>query len=314
MSVSDCPPDVQVKRRASQTAPPEPVPAEYRRCTKKSCTWCIHETSTYKLCHCCRDRIARYFKTDKGKAAISRGNKSEAGKAAQRRYNKTEKGKANRKRVSTSEKRKAAQAAWRKTPNGRAYIKKNSNSVASKAAAARHQKSEKGKLTKQRYQQTTKGRATDRRAQTSEKGKARRKRYNKEIMNQLTNSLYHMVVGKHQNPQTFPRMGVFSSNADARQHFQLHFAPWMSFDNQGVYEAGMGYNVKWQIGHGIPKKAYDPTNDEDLLKCWSRDNLRPQCARENNELRDRLPSHDWLNARSHLWPASWGGRIPGFCD
>ena len=272
VSVSDCPPDVHVKRRASITAPPKPIPVEYRRCTRKNCTWCIHETSTYKTCAICRDRVVRFSKTDKGKAAISKKNKSEKTKVVQNRYYKSEKGKACAHRANTSAKGKATKAAWRKTENGKANAKKHTLHTP--------------------------------------KAKERIRRNNKEIMNQLAKSLSTMVSGKHLNPTTFPRMGVFSSNADARQHFQLHFAPWMSFDNQGVLKAGMGYNVKWQIGHGIPKKAYDPTNDEDLLKCWSRDNLRPQCARENNELRDRLPSHDWLNARSHLWPAAWNGRIP----
>lgn len=210
----------------------------------------------------------------------------------------------------SSEKGKATAAAWRKTENGKRYIKKNSQSDAAKAAQAKFRQTDAYKEIRKRYQQTPKGKACERRANTSEKGRARTRRRNHTLMAQLGNSLYHMVCGTHPNPTTFPRMGIFSGNADARQHFQLHFAPWMSFDNQGMYESGMAYNTKWQIGHGIPKAAYDPTNDEDLLKCWSRDNLRPQCARENNELRAKLPSHDWLNAHSHLWPASWGGRIP----
>lgn len=304
--------DVKVTRRSGAS-----VPSGFRRCTKKSCTWCIAESSPFNTCTACRDRIARWSATPKGMATIKKNKTSEAGKLSHKKalekYYATEKGVACKTRENTKD-RSVQSAAWRKTEKGKAYVKRNAQSDATKASRKKRMKTEKYKVAKKRFQQSEKGKACNHRAHTSEKGKARRRRYNREMMNQLSNSLYHMVVGKHQNPVTFPKMGLFASNTDARQHFQLHFAPWMSFSNQGKYEAGMAYNVKWQIGHGIPKAAYDPTNDEDLRRCWSRDNLRPQCARENNEMRAKLPSRDWLNARSHLWPASWMGVLPAGCS
>ena len=277
--------DVRVTRAGGVAAP-----AGFRRCTKKSCTWCISESTAFKTCKNCRDRVARWSATPKGIAKIKEVKASatykESFKKAKAKYYATEKGKANRERENKKD-RSVTSKAWRKTEKGRAYVLKNRKSEATKASQAR------SKLTPG-Y-------------------KARRKRYAKEMFHQLSSSLWHMVAGKHPNPRTFPRMGIFKSNADARQHFKLHFAPWMSFDNQGVYETGLPYNTRWHIGHGIPKAAYDPSNEDDLLKCWSRDNLRPQCARENNELRDRLPSRDWLNAHQHLWPASWMGILPAHC-
>ena len=301
--------DIQAKRRSGAS-----VPIGFRRCTKKSCTWCIHESNPLKRCTHCRARVKRWSETATGKDSIRKSRTSEGGKLsaakATKKFRLTEKGQACTKRANAKD-RSVEKANWRKfTEKGKAYVKRNAQSDATKASLKKRRKTVKYKAMRKRFQLTEKGKACNHRAQTNEKGKARRRRYNRKLMNQLTNSLYHMVAGKHQNPVTFPKMGIFTNNDDARQHFQRHFAPWMSFSNQGKYTTGMAYNVKWQIGHGIPKAAYDPTNDDDLQKCWSRDNLRPQCARENNEMRDKLPSCDWLNARLHLWPASWMGILP----
>ena len=77
----------------------------------------------------------------------------------------------------------------------------------------------------------------------------------------------------------------------------------MSWDNRGPHKAGNDYNVAWNIGHKLPRAIFDPANDNDLRSCWHPDNLFPQCARKNTELRHTLAYSDIeLLALRPCWP------------
>jgi len=124
-------------------------------------------------------------------------------------------------------------------------------------------------------------------------------------MGLLSTSLRKMVKGDHWDPVSFAALGSFQTNEEAMAHFEEGFEPWMSWENRGAHKKGNAYNVTWNIGHALPRKIFDQTNEADLRRCWSPDNLFPQCARQNTELRDALiyTDNELLEMR-HLWPAA----------
>ena len=112
-----------------------------------------------------------------------------------------------------------------------------------------------------------------------------------------------MVRGVHECPVTFPRLGIFSDNSDAREHFQSTFLPWMNWSNQGKRLQDTLPNTAWQIGHRVPKVWYRHDDDDEVKKCWSRANLFAQCAVENHNAADRniLSQAQWLALKA-IWP------------
>ena len=61
---------------------------------------------------------------------------------------------------------------------------------------------------------------------------------------------------------------------ELKLHLESQFEYWMNWDNYGVYTKD---NQTWQIDHIIPqsKLPYNSMNDENFIKCWGLDNLRP---------------------------------------
>lgn len=97
-------------------------------------------------------------------------------------------------------------------------------------------------------------------------------------------------------------------NSDAiATHFESTFEPWMSFDNYGAYR--LNEPRRWSIGHKIPLSKYDANDMEDFRRCWSKDNLFAQCAKENNLLKDTMPPDTVLKPLKHVWPKSWGDSV-----
>ena len=56
-----------------------------------------------------------------------------------------------------------------------------------------------------------------------------------------------------------------------KKELESKFKPGMTWDNYG----------KWHIDHIKPQCLFDFTNEEDIKKCWSLDNLQPLWAEEN---------------------------------
>jgi len=122
-------------------------------------------------------------------------------------------------------------------------------------------------------------------------------------MGLLFRALQKMVKGVHWDPVSFPKLGSFQSNEEARAHFESKFEPWMTWENRGAHAKENGYDQVWNIGHWLPRAIFDPTNEDDLRRCWHPDNLFPQCAKKNTEYRDVLIYTDEeLLERRHLWP------------
>ena len=75
---------------------------------------------------------------------------------------------------------------------------------------------------------------------------------------------------------------------DLKKHLESSFEPWMNWNNYGRY-MGSSWNDNdpttwtWQIDHIIPQSdlPYQSMRDENFLKAWSLDNLRPLSAKRN---------------------------------
>lgn len=96
----------------------------------------------------------------------------------------------------------------------------------------------------------------------------------------------------------------FDSTDGMRKHFEDRFQPWMNWNNHGNRRGN------WSVGHRIPQCHFDPTDPDDLRRCWHADNLFPQDHEENLRQNKKLPPDQELAALVHCWPKSFGGVLP----
>lgn len=75
---------------------------------------------------------------------------------------------------------------------------------------------------------------------------------------------------------------------ELRNHLELQFEDWMTWDNWGVYDPKTwndndSSTWTWQIDHIIPhsKFAYTNMSNISFKECWSLENLRPLSAKKN---------------------------------
>lgn len=75
---------------------------------------------------------------------------------------------------------------------------------------------------------------------------------------------------------------------ELRQHLEVQFEPWMTWNNYGRYNA-KNWNDndlstwRWNIDHIIPqsKLLYTSMEDDNFKRCWALENLRPLSAKQN---------------------------------
>jgi len=185
------------------------------------------------------------------------------------------------------------------------YMDAWNKSESAKVCKATYKLTPKGIEAAERYRRSAKGLESNKRYREKHREalKAKQDEWNHSPMGLLVRALYKMVKGEHWNPQSFPSLGSFASNDEAKAHFEERFEPWMSWENQGRHIKGNEYNDTWNIGHALPRKIFNQWEQEDLRRCWHPDNLFPQCARQNTELRDALIYTDAeLLTMRHLWP------------
>jgi len=130
------------------------------------------------------------------------------------------------------------------------------------------------------------------------------------LINRIGQKIMKMFKDGKLVSQTVSEYTPFTSNEDAKAHFDSQFEDWMSWDNHGLHNAGAPYKAAWQVGHKIPRAKYDHSNPEDIKRCWSAVNLFPQDAKENIENRDKMPPPEVLLPLREIWPASWKGVLP----
>ena len=176
-----------------------------------------------------------------------------------------------------------------------------------KEYSAKYRRSAAGRASRLRERESGKKLQSNKRYRANHRAelKGKKKLWNASPMGLLTRALYKMVKGVHWDPRSFAKLGSFQSNEEAMAHFAERFDPsWMSWENQGRHVKGNAYNETWNIGHALPRKIFDQSEEQDLRRCWHPDNLFPQCARQNTELRDALIyTDDELLEMRHLWPA-----------
>lgn len=75
---------------------------------------------------------------------------------------------------------------------------------------------------------------------------------------------------------------------DLKNHLELKFEPWMTWDNYGKYNFTLWNDCDqstwtWNIDHIIPqsKLPYTSMEVDNFKKCWDLDNLRPLSAKYN---------------------------------
>ena len=75
---------------------------------------------------------------------------------------------------------------------------------------------------------------------------------------------------------------------ELKNHLENHFEFWMSWKNYGTYKKDFWDDNNpetwtWQIDHIIPQSIlpYSSMEDENFLKCWSLNNLRPLSSKKN---------------------------------
>lgn len=65
--------------------------------------------------------------------------------------------------------------------------------------------------------------------------------------------------------------------AECRKYLEMHFEPWMSWDNYGRGEG------RWEIDHVVPVSAFDLSDPDQQKLCFHYTNLRPLCSKKNRE-------------------------------
>ena len=75
---------------------------------------------------------------------------------------------------------------------------------------------------------------------------------------------------------------------ELKNHLESKFESWMTWNNWGQYKPSMwddnDFNTwTWQIDHIIPtsKFIYTSMEDDEFIKCWSLNNLRPLSSKKN---------------------------------
>jgi hypothetical protein len=227
----------------------------------------------YRQCQRCRDLKARY-------------NKSNAGKAASKRYERSEKGRNNVKRYRTSSKGKETAKASKKKPERIAKRKSYETSERGKQLRARRARGPSGKRSRKKQYK---------------KMKENQPRY----LSHLIQVKIRKMVGGNESKTASGVIGVDAVTLKA--HFETQFEAGMSWENHGI---GDSNSNKWHIGHIIARSMYDSSDAEDVKRCWSLKNLKPQWACDNMKLGVALPANTMLETLRDIWPVSWASSLP----
>ena len=193
----------------------------------------------------------------------------------------------------------------------REYKKRWRKKPENQQKARDYENSDKGRANRKRYLATPKGaqmmKTAVKRYNASDIGKQTIKKSNARngalLINKIATKMCVMVNGTRTSSKTVNVHSVWTSSQAIKDHLESTFDGWMNWSNYGKHI--VGEPRRWQIGHRIPRSAYDGNDPEDVKNCWKAANLFAQCAKENIELCDRLPSRKVLKSLRGIWPKSW---------
>ena len=208
------------------------------------------------------------------------------------------------------ERQKKAQNKYRSSPKGKEKQAEQAQKESTKIKRAITAKEPKFKARIKRYKDSSKGQETERIYRNREDVKKRKRLSRKTFIGRMGDKLRKLVSGDSTKSDTITRWTEFESEKDVCDFFLKMLQPWMSWENHGPHIRNNPYNHVWNIGHRIPKCMYDHTDANEVRKAWSKMNLFPQCARENLETRDRMPSIETLIPLREIWPKQWNNQIP----
>ena len=120
----------------------------------------------------------------------------------------------------------------------------------------------------------------------------------------IRSKISRMITEADYESTTVSMSTLIESKDALRMHFASLFEPGMSWDNYGLEDG------TWQVGHRIARAMYDPSNPEDVKRCWSMRNMFPQWSRENRKAGVELPPEAELAELSAIFPCSWMGACP----
>lgn len=204
---------------------------------------------------------------------------------------KTDVGIANRARNRLTEKGKATARAYRQSDKRRLSLKKYNDSKKRRKVSAKYGKTEKGKACSQRaysawYQKL--------------------KQDGPRLLQHNIRKKIRKVLNGESNSLTMEQMTGLKSD-ELRRHFESLWpiGSGMSWDNYGDVDDGC-----WHVGHKIPLSKFDPSDEEDMKRCWNPQNLFPQWRSDNHKQHTSLPPLEELGCMQSVYPKAWGGRVP----
>lgn len=187
-----------------------------------------------------------------------------------------------------------AEAAWLKTPNGVASRKIQNSSVTSLQSKKEYRNSAIGKEKNKRRTSTPEFLEACRVRSKTPTGKANRKRsYETHRLSQtLVNKLNRILHGG--SSPGFLVATTFDSEDDVLEHFG----------------GNDGYTVDWEVDHRIPRIAYDHSDPEDVVRCWSKANMRRLHPHENAVKLNTLIKSVVEAVPVEYWPKQWDSCMP----
>lgn len=198
---------------------------------------------------------------------------------------------------------KSVRRKWANGSKGKASYQKWANTTSGKLSIQRKNRVQVAKGNRLKYNQTEKGRATQKRAYKKKVADAGKK-LQAHIGTRMSVALRHADV----DSLRVTNWTAFKSSEDIAQHFESTFDhSWMTMENYGPYN--LNQPRTWNIGHRIPLSMYS-TSKEDMLRCWSKENLFAQCSKENNDNRAKMPPKEVLLPLQAVWPLAWMGCMP----
>ena len=233
------------------------------------------ERVAYKQCVVCRSKKIAYNKTGAGKQSMKRANQSELGKLRAKKYHK---------------------------------------SLLGKSTRSKYKKTATCKRVDAKYASSAKGKAKKRVWRASANGQKSRQNTYAQLKSNPGAYLWHKMQCKIRktilsgvSSKTVMKYSGFQSVEDVQAHFSGQLKDGMTMQNSGNDTDDA---TKWHIGHRIAKAMYNASDAEDVVRCWSKENLFPQWGKENMLLGVALPSDEELLKLRAIWPTGWKDELP----
>lgn len=185
-----------------------------------------------------------------------------------------------------------------------------------KAKSAKHRKTEKSAATRQRHRETERFKQTTDAYRNSDRWKEMRAAEYERTHSDPGRNLEHnigckigkMLNGTRQSSETVMSFTEFEGRDDLMAHIESTFEHGMSFSNFGKHL--VNGPIVWNVGHRIARFHFDTSNQEDVRRCWMKQNLFAQWAKENLSAHAKFPDEEELLKLQASWPVAWNNKLP----